>query len=79
MTTKMTEQAVPVPLEPLLTMSDLERLLRVDQRTVYRLVERGQFPRPLKVGGQNRWMPEEVASALERMRGGVVSRAPAAE
>jgi predicted DNA-binding transcriptional regulator AlpA len=69
MTTKMTEQVVPVPLEPLLTMSDLERLLRVDQRTVYRLCKRGQLPKPLKVGGQNRWMPEDIAGALERMRG----------
>jgi predicted DNA-binding transcriptional regulator AlpA len=79
MTTKTTEPVVPVPLEPLLTMGDLERLLRVDQRTVYRLVERGQFPRPLKVGGQNRWKPEDISDALGRMRGGVVSRAAAAE
>jgi excisionase family DNA binding protein len=69
MTTKMTEQVAPVPLEPLLTLSDLARLLRVSTRTVYRLVERGRFPRPLKVGGQNRWMPEDISNALERMRG----------
>jgi predicted DNA-binding transcriptional regulator AlpA len=79
MPTKMTGQAAPVPLEPLLTMSDLERLLRVDKRTVYRLCRRGLIPPPFKLGGQNRWMPGDIAGALERMRGGVVSRAPAAE
>jgi predicted DNA-binding transcriptional regulator AlpA len=77
MTTKMTEPVAPVPLEPLLTMGDLERLLRVDKRTVYRLCRRGLIPPPFKVGGQNRWMPEEVASALERMRGGAASAAAA--
>jgi predicted DNA-binding transcriptional regulator AlpA len=69
MTTKMTEQVMPAPLGPLLTMSDVERLLRVDKRTVYRLCRRGLIPPPFKLGGQNRWMPEDVAGALERMRG----------
>ena len=36
------------------TVADLERLLRVDRRTVARLVKRGQLPPPLKLGGSNR-------------------------
>jgi predicted DNA-binding transcriptional regulator AlpA len=51
--------------EPLLTVEDLERLLRVDARTIRRLWKRGRFPLPLKIGGQNRWRAEEVNEALE--------------
>ena len=68
------------PLEPLLTVGDLARLLRVDPRTVRRLWEKGQLPKPLKVGGQNRWKEKDVAAAVERMRRQAgVSRAEAAE
>jgi predicted DNA-binding transcriptional regulator AlpA len=42
----------------------------VDRRTVRRLWERGNLPRPLKIGGSNRWMSAEIADALERLRHG---------
>jgi predicted DNA-binding transcriptional regulator AlpA len=52
-------------LKPLLTVEDLERLLRVDRRTVARLCKRGQLPQPLKLGGGNRWRAEDIADAIE--------------
>ena len=66
MTTNVTDSART--LEPLLTVEDLERLLRVDRRTVRRLWKRGQLPPPLKLGGSNRWKAEDIAEALERLR-----------
>jgi predicted DNA-binding transcriptional regulator AlpA len=67
MTTKVADSAVRAPLEPLLTVEDLERLLRVDKRTVARLCKRGQLPQPLKIGGGNRWRPEEIPAAIDRL------------
>jgi predicted DNA-binding transcriptional regulator AlpA len=67
MTTNVAKPAPRAPLEPLLTVEDLERLLRVDKRTVARLCERGQLPQPLKLGGGNRWRPEEIAAAIDRL------------
>jgi predicted DNA-binding transcriptional regulator AlpA len=66
MTTNVTDPART--LEPLLTVEDLERLLRVDRRTVRRLWKRGQLPQPLKLGGGNRWKAEDIAEALEQLR-----------
>jgi len=63
-----TDQNVRAPLEPLLTVEDLERLLRVDRRTVSRLVKRGQLPPPMKLGGGNRWRADDIADAIERLR-----------
>jgi predicted DNA-binding transcriptional regulator AlpA len=68
MTSKVTDFTARAPLEPLLTVEDLERLLRVDRRTVARLCKRGQLPQPLKVGGGNRWKAEEIADAIEMLR-----------
>ena len=68
MTIQTTDSATRAPLEPLLTIEDLERLLRVNRRTVARLCQRGQLPKPLKLGGGNRWRAEEIALALERLR-----------
>jgi predicted DNA-binding transcriptional regulator AlpA len=69
-------------LEPLLTIADLEQLLRVDRRTVSRLCEQGKLPRPIKIGGSNRWTVKAIESVLashddkdyeDASRGGVVS------
>jgi predicted DNA-binding transcriptional regulator AlpA len=68
MTVKLTDVAARAPLEPLLTVEDLERLLRVDRRTVRRLCQRGQLPMPLKLGGGNRWRAGDVADALDALR-----------
>ncbi len=51
-------------LEPLLTVTDLARLLRVHPRTVTRLCARGRLPPPLKVGGGNRWRVQDIERVL---------------
>jgi predicted DNA-binding transcriptional regulator AlpA len=61
------DQGVGLLFEPLLTTRDLGRLLKVDRRTINRLVKRGQLPRPLKPGGSNRWRPEDITAALDRL------------
>jgi predicted DNA-binding transcriptional regulator AlpA len=64
----MTDLTARAPLEPLLTVDDLETLLRVDRRTISRLCKGGQLPRPLKLGGSNRWRPEDIADAIDQLR-----------
>jgi predicted DNA-binding transcriptional regulator AlpA len=63
MTANVAEPVV-CALEPLLKMEDLERLLRVDRRTVYRLCKRGLIPRPMKVGQGNRWRQRDIQPLL---------------
>jgi predicted DNA-binding transcriptional regulator AlpA len=63
--TKMTTDAPARTLpEPLLRVEDLERLLRVDARTIRRLWQRGQLPKPMKLGGQNRWRMRDLEHLL---------------
>jgi predicted DNA-binding transcriptional regulator AlpA len=69
MTVNVTDVAARAPLEPLLTVEDLERLLRVDRRTVRRLWKKGQLPAPCKLGGSNRWRAEEIVDALDVLAG----------
>jgi predicted DNA-binding transcriptional regulator AlpA len=70
MTVKVPDVVARAPLEPLLTVTDLERILRVDKRTIARLCKRGQLPRPLKIGGSNRWKAEALTAALEGIESG---------
>ncbi len=51
-------------MEPLLTVKDLESLFRVNRRTITRLCHMGQLPRPLKIGGSNRWKVKDIEHAL---------------
>jgi predicted DNA-binding transcriptional regulator AlpA len=61
------DQDLGMLLEPLLTTADLERLLRVDRRTITRLVKRGELPAPLKLGGSNRWRPQDIKAVIDRL------------
>ena len=65
MTIKKTDVAARAHLEPLLTVEDLEQMLRVDRRTIARLCKKGQLPSPLKLGGSNRWRVKDIEDALE--------------
>jgi predicted DNA-binding transcriptional regulator AlpA len=50
--------------EPLLTVTDLERLLQLHRRTVSRLWRRGELPRPVRIGGSYRWRPKDIDQVL---------------
>ena len=65
MTIKENDVAARAHLQPLLTVEDLERMLRVDRRTIARLCKKGQLPPPLKLGGSNRWRAKDIEDALE--------------
>jgi predicted DNA-binding transcriptional regulator AlpA len=59
----MNKKTINAPA-PLLTVKTLERLLRVDARTIRRLWQRGQLPKPTKLGGQNRWRIRDLEHIL---------------
>ena len=65
MTVKVPDVVARAHLQPLLTVEDLERMLRVDRRTIARLCKKGQLPPPLKLGGSNRWRVKDIEDALE--------------
>jgi predicted DNA-binding transcriptional regulator AlpA len=64
MNRKVTDATARALLEPLLKVEDLERLLRVDRRTVARLCKHGRLPRPIKIGGGNRWKVQDIREAI---------------
>lgn len=44
----------------LLTIKDLCVLAGISRRTVYRIRAAGQLPVPIRVGGRDRWRPEDI-------------------
>ncbi len=67
MTTKGNDVTARASLARLLTVEDLEELLRVNRRTIARLCKRGQLPPPLKLGGSNRWRAADIAAAIDSL------------
>jgi excisionase family DNA binding protein len=63
-TNKVPAPTTASPLEPLLTIDDLGRLLRVSRRTIDRLCKRGELPPPRKIGGGKRWRRREIEPLL---------------
>jgi excisionase family DNA binding protein len=47
----------PLRAEPsrLLTVTDLATMLAVSSRHIYRMIDAGRMPRPIKLGGSVRW------------------------
>jgi len=44
----------------LLTVDEVARMLNCSVRTVYRLVDQGRIPRPLKLGALSRWSRDVI-------------------
>ena len=53
-------------MRELLTLQDLCSKTGVHRSSVYRLVRRGEWPKPLKLGASSRWLATEVDAALQR-------------
>jgi predicted DNA-binding transcriptional regulator AlpA len=54
----------PAVLEPLLKVDDLKRLYRLSGRSIARLVRAGRLPKPVKLGGGNRWLASQIRQHL---------------
>ena len=49
--------------DSLLQLPDLTRRFRLSKSTIYELIQRGEFPAPLKIGARaSRWRESEVSA-----------------
>jgi len=48
----------------LLTMKDNRRKVKASASHIYRLMERGAWPQPVKIGSSSRWVETEVDEAI---------------
>jgi excisionase family DNA binding protein len=68
--------ATAIENEPLvLSVNDVAKLLACSSRHIYRLCDGGLMPRPLKLGGLNRWLRSEVDTWLKSGANPVQTRA----
>ena len=64
-----------ITVHPLLTATDVARVLSVGERTVWRMASRsragsGAFPKPIRIGGKVvRWRWEDVEKYLQELAG----------
>ncbi len=49
----------------LLTIRELATILKVSQRSIWRLVASGQLVEPLRVGGSIRWRPDDIRDWID--------------
>ena len=56
----------------LLRLPEVIELLSISKPTIYRMIQAGQFPRPLRLGARaSRWREDEIAQWIAtRERGG---------
>ena len=59
--------------DPLLKVSEVAELCRKSVPGIYRDMQRGILPRPLKLGGSSRWPQSEILAAIEAAK---AARAP---
>lgn len=56
--------------EKLISIRIVASRLGLSKRGVYRLISRGEFPRPVKVGGATRFYESDLDGYLNRLRAG---------
>lgn len=52
----------------MLTIEEVAADLQVSQKTIYRLVDKGKFPKPVKIGGTNRLLRAEYQAYLRSLK-----------
>ena len=56
----------PGDIPELLTIRELATILKVSQRSIWRLVAAGQLVGPLRVGGSIRWRSEDIRDWINK-------------
>lgn len=54
--------------ESFISVKEFAGILRVNTRTVYRLIQRGLVPRPVKVGHSVRFLVSDVEACIEELK-----------
>ena len=55
-------------MNQLLSRQAVAELLNVHRNTVDALVRRGELPKPIRVGRQFRWLPEQMEDYFEQQK-----------
>ena len=56
----------PSPLdEPLVDMKEITKFTGLTDKWFYKLIQEGQFPKPIKLGRSSRWQKSEVEAWLQ--------------
>ena len=59
--------ATPAP-RLLYTLVEAAHLLHITKRTLNRLIAKGEFPKPLRIGSRSYVVPDELAAYVERLK-----------
>ncbi|KIN71458.1 helix-turn-helix transcriptional regulator [Sulfitobacter guttiformis] len=55
-------------VKPLLTIKDVCMLLQRSKASIYRDIDDGSFPKPLKLKGSSRWTMSDIESRISGAR-----------
>lgn len=69
-----TNSTQPISDSAMLTVADVARLVNCSVRSVYRLVDTGAMPTPVRIGGLRRWRRAQIeawiADGCPKVKGG---------
>ncbi|MEQ4620776.1 AlpA family phage regulatory protein [Providencia vermicola] len=61
----MSTQAIPLLDDQCVDMKFITRLTRLTDKWFYKLIQDGEFPKPIKLGRSSRWLKSEVENWLQ--------------
>ncbi|EKK5375342.1 AlpA family transcriptional regulator [Morganella morganii] len=56
----MSSQAIPLLDDQFVDMKFITRLTGLTDKWFYKLIQEGEFPKPIKLGRSSRWLKSEV-------------------
>jgi prophage regulatory protein len=62
------DTAAPAQPDRLLKLRHVLEVTALSRATLYRMMEQGAFPRPVKFGRASRWVASEIAGYIEACR-----------
>ncbi|ATF55656.1 AlpA family transcriptional regulator [Morganella morganii] len=65
MNTINTTTATSLIDDPLVEMKEITKLTGLTDKWFYKLIQKGQFPKPIKLGNRSRWLTSEIEDWLQ--------------
>ena len=55
-------------INELLTIQDLQKILKIKKTKIYSLIKHGELASPLKIGSRSLWLYEDIQSYILSLR-----------
>ena len=69
----MKQKQIPTEEDRLVSLDGLMQIIPIKKPTIYKLIRKGLFPKPIKIGSCTLWSVKEINLYIEQHKKGIIN------